>query len=93
MPVTKVPQNVWTIVPTTGIAPTAVFVISSDTMVPATTLAPVARIFAAARILSPGGRQSGLNKRIFVAETRDDQDCLRILTRLFAVVKKCYIKL
>ena len=71
MPVTSVPQNVCTIFPTTGIAPTPVLAIKSPTIVPATTLAPVAIIFAAARNLSPKGRKSGLNNSIFVASTKE----------------------
>ena len=55
IPVQRVPQNVFTISPITGIAPIGVFPIASLTRVPKTTLAPVASIFVAARSLSPSG--------------------------------------
>ena len=87
MPVTSVPQNVCTISPTTGIAATPVLAIKSPTIVPATTLAPVAIIFVAALNLSPKGRKSGLNNRIFVASTNEAHDCRIILTTFLAVVK------
>ncbi len=74
IPVTNVPKKVCTIDPITGIVPIAVLLISSATIVPAMTLAPVARIFAPALILSPGGKQSGLNKSTLVADTSEAHD-------------------